>query len=146
MLRGNTLVADYEYISQSDEAVDSEAEGFELKWKHYLDGMGEPPLKAGETPTIFKLRHLMPTERAYLAEASNGDERGLFIAAAAIALVGVKGFDGPDGKPLEVKQEVTRAGTVKIRSANKATLDALPVGVLFELGALALERGRVRPS
>ena len=145
-IRANTLVADYEYISQFDEAVDKSAEDFDHKWKLYRDGMAEPPLKAGEKPTFFKLRHVTSSERAYLLELAQGNERGLFLGAAAIGLIGVKGLDGADGKPLQVRQESTTVGTIRLRSATKESLDVLPLEVLLELGGLVMERLTVRPN
>ncbi len=145
-IRTNTLVADYDYVSQFDEAVDRSADDFDHQWKVYRDGLGEPPLKVGESPTRFKLRHVTATERLYLLELSQGDERGLYIAAAAIGLVGAKGLTGQDGKPVTIRQESTNVGTVRIRSATKDSLDALPMEVLLELGGLVMERATVRPS
>lgn len=145
-IRTNTLVQDFEYVSQFDEAVDKSAEDFEHKWKIYRDGMGEPPLVAGSSPTRFKLRHVTSVERIYLLEIAQGDEHGLYIAAAAMSLVGAKGAADEAGKPYEVKFETSTAGPLKIRHATKASLDALPVEVLLELGSLAMERATARPS
>lgn len=145
-IRANTLVDSFDYVSQYDEAIDHDVEEFDHKWKLYRDGMGEPPLKAGAKPTLFKLRHVTSTERVYLMELSHGEERGLYITAAAMALVGVKGLEGADGKKVEIRQESTSVGPVKIRHATKDSLDALPLEVILELGALALERSSVRPN
>lgn len=146
MIRSHTLVEPYEYISRFDEAVDSEAADFETKWKLYLDGAAPAPVKAGVEPTRFTLRHVSNVERVYLLELYQGEERGLMLAAAAMALVGVKGFDGPDGKPLQVVKEFTEIGPLRIQHASKETMDRLPVDVLLELGAVAADRMRLRPS
>ena len=82
----------------------------------------------------------------YLAELAESGERALYIAAASIALVGVKGATDGDGKPVEVRREVTAVGPLKIRHAAKATLDLFPVEVLIELGRLAVERMAPRPN
>jgi len=146
MIRANTLVEDFEYVSQYDEAVDKSAEDFDHKWTIYRDGLGDPPIKTGETPTRFKLRHLTATERLYLLELSQGEEHGLYIAAAAIALIGVKGMNGADGKPHVIRQEVTHVGPVRLRHASKESLDAFPMEILLELGGLVVERVTARPS
>lgn len=146
MLRSNTLVDDFEYVSRADDAVDTSAEDFEHKWKLYRDGAAEPPLKAGAKPTRFKLRHLTSTERLRLLEMSQGGEHGLYVAAVAFALVGIKDMDAPAGKESEFKQTWEDAGPVRLRHATKETLDAIPVEVLLELGALVMERTTARPS
>ncbi len=146
MIRANTLVENFEYVSRADEAVDDSVDEFDHKWKLYRDGMAAPPLKAGGKPTLFKLRHLSSTERMYLLELAQGGEQGLYIAAAAIALVGAKPLEGADGKPFEIRQEVTSVGPIKVRHATKDSLDALPVEVLLELGGLVMERATTRPS
>lgn len=146
MIKSNTLVEDFDVISQYDDSLDKDAPDFEQKWKEYRDGMGEPPLKAGEQPTRFKLRHITSTEHTYLSELAYGGDKGLFIGAAALALVSVKGMVGPDGHPVAVVQEVTKVGPLRLRSADKATLDKFPLEVLLELGAIAMERSTVRPS
>jgi hypothetical protein len=146
MIRSHTLVDDYQYISRFDEAVDSSLADFEDRWRQYMDGAAEPPLKPGIEPARFTLRHVTNTERVYLLEMAQGDEKGLMIGAASIALVEAKGVEGPDGKPLKVARDFTEYGPHKIQHANKATMDALPVDVLLELGAVAVERMRLRPS
>jgi hypothetical protein len=146
MIRSHTLVDNYEYVSRFDEAVDHDVPEFEHKWKLYADGAGEPPLKPGAQPTRFTLRHVTSTERMYLYEMFQGEEKGLMLAAAAMALVGAKGLEDAAGKPIEVSKEFTDIGPLRIQHASKTTLDALPVDVLLELGAVAVERLRLRPS
>lgn len=146
MIRSHTLVENYEYVSRFDEAVDADVPEFDHKWKLYADGGGEPPLKAGAQPTRFTLRHVTSTERMYLFEMFQGEEKGLMLAAAAMALVSVKGFEDQSGKPIEVSKEFTDVGPVRIQHASKATLDALPVDVLLELGSVVVDRMRLRPS
>ncbi len=146
MIKTSTLVENFDVISAYDDAVDKDAPDFDQRWKQHRDGMGDPPIKAGETPTRFKLRHISSTERTYLVEIAQGDDKGLYIGAAALALVGVSGMVDDEGRQIVVAQEVTKVGPLRIRSATKATLDKLPVEVLLELGALAMERSTVRPS
>lgn len=145
-IRAHTLVDNYEVICQSDDAVDLDAPDFEMKWKLYRDGAGEPPLKPGAQPTRFHLRHVTNTERVYLLELSHGEEKGLLLATAAMALVGAKGLEDANGKPVEVKREFTEIGPLRIQHASKDTMDVLPVNVLLELGQVALDRMRLRPS
>jgi hypothetical protein len=146
MIRSHTLVENYDYVSRYDEAVDRDLPDFDEKWRLYLDGAGEPPIKAGEKPTKFQLRHVSSTERIYLYELYQHEEKGLMLAAAAMALVGVTGLDDGSGKPITVKQEHTDVGPLRIRHASKETMDRLPVDVLLELGAVVVERLRLRPS
>jgi hypothetical protein len=146
MIRSNTLVQDYEYISRFDEAVDSGREDFEHAWKLYLDGAGDCPLKAGVEPTRFKLRHITSSERVYLLELHSNGEHGLMVAAAAMALVGAKNLSDGEGKPAQVAREVTEVGPLKIAHATKASVDLLPPDVILELGSVVLDRMRLRPS
>jgi hypothetical protein len=147
-IRSHTLVDKYEYVSRFDEAVDQSVEDFEQAWQRYRDGTAQPPLKLGEEPTRFTLRHVTSTERLYLFEITQagGERNALYLAAAAVGLVSVKGLTGADGAAIEIRQEVTRAGPLKIRSATKDSLDAIPWEVLMELGSVVLERSAVRPS
>jgi hypothetical protein len=172
MSRTNTLVGDYEYVSELDAAVarptppaegaDAEAvKAFEAaraefgrRWRQYLDGMAEPPLLPGSKPIRIKLRHLSDAEREYVHEVlrSGDDEsrvRAACFAATMIALVGAEG-DGPDG-PIEVAFETTKWGLIRIRYATEASVQALAramtrPGLQGELGGLIFERMRVRPS
>lgn len=145
-VRAHTLVENYEVVSRFDEAVDADAPEFEHKWKLYRDGAGDLPLKAGVSATRFQMRHVTSTERVYLLELYQGEERGLMLAAAAIALVGAKGLEDASGKPVEVRRAFTDIGPLRIQHASKETMDALPVDVLLELGSVALDRMRPRPS
>ncbi len=146
MLRSHTLVENYDFISQFDDAVEREAPDFEQRWKLYTDGAADCPLKAGAEPTRFQLRHITSSERVYLLELHEGGEHGLMVAAAAMALVGIKNLRDEEGKPLEVKREATEIGPLRILHATKATLDRLPVDVILELGSVVLSRMQLRPS
>lgn len=146
MLRSHTLVADYEFISQFDDAVDRTVDDFEHRWQMYRDGAADCPLIAGVEPTRFTLRHITSTERVYLLELHSGGEHGLMVAAAAMALVGIKGMRDEAGKPLEAKREFTEVGPLRIQHATRETMDRLPVDVILEIGSVVLERMKLRPS
>lgn len=104
----NTLVADYEFISQSDDAVDrpppvpdeapdpedkaavrayeaakKAALDFARAWDLYLDGKGDPPLRQGADPTVFVLRHFGPKERTALMPLASRSQVRLELARAA---------------------------------------------------------------
>lgn len=55
-----TLVRDYELILSFDPALDAEEEGFADKYLKYLEtgDAGQLPLKAGQSPTVWKVQHL----------------------------------------------------------------------------------------
>jgi len=146
MIRTNTLVEDYEVISQFDDAVDKSVEDFDHKWKMYRDGMGEAPLKPGEKPTRFKMRHLSSVERAWLLEVAQSEDKGLYVAAVQLALTGVRDALDHEGKPLRVDREATTVGAMRLLTVKKQSLEALPLEVIFELGSLAMERSAPRPS
>jgi len=94
MLRTQTsLTGEYTYVSRYDDALDSDAPDFELRWQQYLDGTAEAPIKAGASPTVFHLRHLKAGEFNALLRS---DANGFDLARAA--LIGVSGAPIPGWK------------------------------------------------
>lgn len=162
-LRSHTLVEDYSYICLLDDAVDAPAlppdadeaatklwgeqmAAFQEKWRLYLDGAGEPPLKPGVEPARFTLRNLSNVERTYLLELQQLGEKGVAISATSIALVAVKGYTGRDGKPIVVTHDVSTYGLHRIRHASEATINAMDIGAVMDIGHSVLQRMRLRPS
>ncbi len=143
-IRPNTLVADYDYISEHDEAVDRSVEDFDLKWKHYRDGMGDPPLIPGSKPTVFRLRHLGSADRMFIGAANGGHE--LLLTAAGIALIGVTGLSDEEGKPVVFRKDATKFGPYRITHAHGDIIAAIPMSVLADIGSIAMERAALRPS
>jgi hypothetical protein len=144
MIKSNTLVADYDCISKDDEAVDRSGDDFEHKWKVARDGLGDYPLLPEAKPTIFRLRHLGPVERAYLESAGGFHEQ--LVAAAALALVGVSDLNDSNGEAVEFRREATKFGTQKVLHAHASVLAAIPLRVLGEIGNVVLEKMTLRPS
>lgn len=104
-----TLVEEYDYICQSDDAVHQADPEFAQKWEQYLDGQIPPPLVPGGKPTKFRLRHLNSFAQAqlarYIGQAQEDSSRWPEALAAAFSLgiVSVENYPGRDGKPLRVK-------------------------------------------
>lgn len=141
----HTLVEPYEYISEKDGAVDHSDPDFENKWRVYLDGKGDPPLR-GE-PTRFKLRHL-PTPAVRLlspALTKASEEKEHFVAACylagTMALVGVDNLDGADGKKVSLSFE-KREGVSMLSQVSQETLG---FHLLVELGQIAIARRFANP-
>lgn len=146
-IKSHTLVEPYEYVSVHDAAVDSDAPDFEERWRLYLDGAGEPPLKPGAEPVRYQLRHVTNTERGYLMKLGRDADGSAPLAAAAIALVGMSGAKDGEGKPLGVEFDFTQYGLFRIKHASQATLDRLGgLEVLYDIGGAVFHRMSLRPS
>jgi len=144
MIRTNQLVADYEYISQHDEAVDSDAEEFTAKWQRYLDGLEPPPLKKGHKPTVFTLRQLRAPQKAKLSRLFGDDDRRLELCYVAGAMAVVKADEIRDisNNLIELKH-VTEDG---VQMLDSDSLEAIGFEVAVELGSVALTRSSPRPN
>lgn len=136
--RTATLVEDYDYVSKFDEAVDQSLPDFELRWKQYRDGVGEPPLIPGAKPVTFRLRHLGTAERMYLSSAESGHER--LLVAAGLAIVGVENLG------VEFRKDSSKFGPYKLVHAHAEVIAAIPVEALADVGSLVIERVNLRPS
>jgi hypothetical protein len=145
----NTLVEDYEFVSQFDPAVDRTAEDFELKWKQHLDGIAEVPLKPNAKPAKFRLRHLDDVDRKILRKmlsAGDGDvTQELLDAAAALAIIG---FTDADGKELRLSFSTERYALFEATHVSGDSIRAmkLPDNALTDVGGAVLARTFTRPS
>jgi len=163
MLRpANTLVTSYTFVSPLDPALDTEAEEelpdgtkkrtFPDRWQRYLDGTGECPVRAGEKPTVFTLRHLRTAERAlldrYVARAVSDSSESLAacIAAFAVALESVENLSDAEGKAVKAEFDVDTNGIYPVRIASQKTLDAVGHDVAVSVGRRVIERLSLGPS
>lgn len=77
------------------------------------------PLRNGEVPVVWRLRHLSADEVAWVVDrgASGTGNLTLSLDILALSLVGVGNVKGEDGKPFEVKREpdARRGGFVSLR-------------------------------
>lgn len=119
MIRAShSLTGPYTYVSKLDEAIDKDAPDFELKWEQYLDGQGDPPLRAGATPTVFTLKHLSMRQRAKLSAFTPAES---VVVAAAMAIDKAKDWQDATGKPLKVSHQMEDDDRV----ASETTLELL---------------------
>ncbi len=141
----NTLVGDFEYISVYDDAVDSSGDDFPEKWKRYMDGQAEPPLKTGETPTVFVLKHLSQLEikRLIEQEERHGKE-ATAVAACAIGLKSAKNWT--DGKAHTFARENDDSWIYPISIVKADELAALPQEVVTDLGGRIVMAATPRPN
>jgi hypothetical protein len=121
----SNLVGEYTYICRLDDALDAEAEDFDLRWQQYLDGAADAPIKPGAKPTIFRLRHLRAGDVDYLLRKG-----GSSFLAAKLAVVAIDGAP-IDGFALKLVEEDGR---------KVANLDDAPASLFI---ALADVGGRV---
>lgn len=143
----NTLVKDYEVISQFDPAVDRDVPEFAHRWEMYLDGKDEPPLKPGATPAKFRLRHLGDLERKVLRKHfSSGEVTEEALDAAA--LLAIVGYTRADGQDVRLKFEKERYALVTTTHLSAASLEemGLDANVLSDIGSVVLRRTYLRPS
>lgn len=145
----NTLVDDYELVSQFDPAIDRGADEFEQKWKQYTDGLGEPPLRPGAKPATFRLRHLDDVDRKILRKlltANGGDvSNELLDAAAALAIIG---FTTAEGKDLRLAFATERYALFEAQhlSADSVRAMRLAENMFSDIGATVVQRTFLRPS
>jgi len=138
-----TLAGTYEYVVKADPAVDTECDDFEEKWRLYSDGQGSPPLKAGQSPTVFKLRHLRGRDEnkmsPYLGRAGTKPEymQDALYAVARIVLVGWDNMRDTGGQLVKMRTTTDDDGE---RVVSLDSMDLLSFGVIAEIAAVALDR------
>lgn len=141
----NTLVSEYRYISILDSAVDSDGDGFPEKWQRYLDGMDEPPLKAGEVPTIFTLRHLTSVEIQRVREQvkKNGEE-AMAVTACALGLVAAENWT--EGKSHVFGRETDTSWLHPMSVVKYSEMALLPPALMTDIGGRVLMAAAPRPN
>jgi hypothetical protein len=101
-------------IYEGDSALDKEAEDFEALFKEYLENLDETklPMKAGQTVTRFKLRHIRGKAKRQLQDeirinynaSDTQDPINLMVTylACQIALVEVQNCNDAKGKEFKL--------------------------------------------
>ena len=145
----NTLVDDYELVSQFDPAVDRGVDEFEQRWKEYTDGVGAPPLRPGAKAATFRLRHLDDVDRKILRKlltAADGEvSNELLDAAAALAIIG---FTNAEGKDVRLSFSTERYALFEAQhvSADSVRAMKLAENMFSDIGATVVQRTFLRPS
>ncbi len=137
-----TLVDDYEYICSQDQALHKEDPEFGDKWQKYLDGTAPAPVIPGASPTKFTLRHLSTVSRGRLlkylarAEVDSSEWPAAAIAAFALGVKDVDGYQGRDGKQLKLQRSMDDGVPILAsESINEFEMD-----VVLEVGGRVMAR------
>lgn len=142
----NTLVADFEYISVYDDAVDSSGDDFPEKWQRYLDGQAPPPLKPGETPTVWVLKHLTELEKKRLIEQEEKHgHQATALTACAIGIKAVKNWP-EDGKSHTFVRETDNTWIYPISIVKAVELAQLRQEWIDDLGGRIVMASAPRPN
>lgn len=107
VLKTATLVDDFEFISSEDPAVDTSGDDFAEVWRRFLEGAGPAPIKEGQEPVIWKLRHIRG-RRAREVIQDKLIRDGVGTATTFVcrwALRSVQGLKDEHGKSLKVPIE-----------------------------------------
>lgn len=111
ILNTATLVKDYDWIYYDDDALDSSGDSFFEEYKSALESndISRLKLKPGQTPAIFKLRHVRGAAKKYLQDhvrRNSDDEHTLnprsAYLAARLGLVGVENLVDEHGTELGI--------------------------------------------
>lgn len=134
-----SLVKNYTYISIHDPAVDVNADGFAEEWKKYIDGtIQEPPLKQGQSPTVFTLKPITSASLIARLKGVNvaSGSQSWAVATAAHCIVSIENFSDTDGVPFEPRL-VNVSGFSSISEDDK---DLIGEKILAELGGRLITR------
>lgn len=145
----STLVSDYVVLFSQDPAIDQGVEGFSDIWEEYLKtGDHEKiPIKSGESPTLFRLKHLRGYSKRQLLQkvGSTVTENGLpsgagVFLAAQVCLTGIENLTDNEGKSFPVETEYSKEYKCEIVSDRTMEfLDDIGDGDLVnELGVRAI--------
>ena len=141
-LQPATLQEAFDYISIHDDALDVERENFADEFATFREGNGEPPLKEGCVPCVWKLQ---PIADAQLSGQLEGvrEEHGRtswFIATACVGLVGVTGAPKELGKIRRIRSEEGYSTLAKDQQ------DLIGGALLSELGIQLLTHATPSPT
>lgn len=150
-IRTQTLREPYVHVFSGDEALDTEADGFAETFLRAIEtsDISILPMKSGKTPALWKLRHLDSGEAFWLAGRSHAGDSHEEIArhAVALAVLGVEGALGSDGKPLkfERRRDADRRGFTCVAAAQMdAVFGFHNRELVSELGGRVIEALRPR--
>lgn len=99
-----TLVDDFKFISAEDPAVDSSGDDFPEVWKRFLETGQGAPIKEGQEPVIWTLRHISKADVRAAVEDMIGN-KGVGSATAFLcrySLRSVAGLTDEHGQSVKV--------------------------------------------
>ena len=144
----STLVSDYDCYYSEDPALEKDKEGFQEIWDEYLKtgDSSKVPLKAGQEPTRWRLRHVKGKAKRMLQDIIRKTMVEDIISPTAaylacqVALVGIENL--PDAQGREFDMETTFDKDLKFNVVSEETmqiLDTLDEGaVINQLGIRAI--------
>lgn len=101
----DALDTEYQQLNEAGEVVDTFV-GLFLRAVETSD-LGLLPIRSGQTPARWTLRHLSSDEAAWLVGRQKVDGDGFLQVcrhAVALAVTGVEGARGTDGKPIKIER------------------------------------------
>lgn len=133
-----SLMGEFTHILSTDPALDMEAEGFVDAYKRFQASGELPPIKNGESPTVFHLEHVTDAEK--LAEIKGKLEQygteAYAIELGCYSLKSITGLKDHEGKTFELKFEYVNG----FRKVCKDHRDMMGNDLLKELGMVALNK------
>jgi len=137
-LKTATLVADWDYISLHDEAMDDETDGFQKLYEDFVEGRGPAPLKDGVEPTVWKLAHLSDVRTiAKLDGIRTSDGNTAWaVAASACCIVSVQGLTDSEGKPYRIRREYEDG----VKMLPTAQINEIGIDIMAEIGMVILTK------
>lgn len=139
-LRTATLQDDFDYVCESDPALDSDRPDFDEAMARFRETGSDCPLRDGQEATVFKLRPIASNRCLALLNDLLGKEGAVtyFYQAAALGLVSVQNLPG-----FEVKRIRGMSGFEQV---SIECMDKLPLPVITELGRAVVEHSNPNPT
>ena len=132
-----SLMGPFTHILSKDPALDTETDGFADAYQMFLETGAMPPLRPGETPTVF---NLMPVTDAELEAEIRGklDTIGQrwAVETASYSLMSIDNLRDSDGNEFKLEHETVN-GFKKVCRAHRNLLGR---EILNELGTICINK------
>jgi len=133
------LQNEFDYVCESDDALDRDADGYAERMERFRDGTdSDLPLKDGQEPTIFKLKPIASQRTlSLLADLLTREGAATYyVQSCALGLVSAQNLD------VDIKR--TRVdGHMQVTDE---CINQLPGDVLIELGRAVVEHSNPKKS
>ena len=150
-INSNTLVEDYDFVWRLDPALDHDHAEFDDKYQEYMStgDLTVVPLKAGQTPLLWRLRHLKGRSKKRIMDQFNASGQKtsfeLLWDACAVALAGVTGLKTGDGGDASI-DIVESNGLLRVAESDMEVLDENFPGLVESIGLKAITRSSPDPK
>ena len=137
IIKTATLVEDYDFVYDGDDALDKSCEDFDERYQRFLEtgDMAELPLKQGRSPAIWKLSHIRGKARrqlqGFIMRTSDNDQispEALYVACR-LALRDVEGLRDHRDEIYKIKK-IREDGLVVVTESCMSELDGVDQGGL----------------